>query len=389
MHVEIDISKLSVGTYIEKITKQTGDYTLKEPNWVKSDTTIAKLKAMGVQRILTDPSKFRQPMNSPVTLSAENQAQLTVNLSQAKALLSSAKSIQKKLFKNIEDGVDIDLAPIKLLTEELVDTVFDNADALMCTINLRNKDEYLLEHSFSVSILITLFAHYLGIDKAISQELTIGAFLHDVGKIKIPNEVLQKPGRLSSAEFEIIKSHVNHSVNIIKSISGIAQQSLEIASLHHEKLNGQGYPNGVSGNQISKYGRMLSICDIYDALTANRCYKDGYSQVKAFNILRSLGMEEQLDFDLVNVFIKCMGVYPVGSLVKLDSNRLAIVERGNQQDSIRPRVNAFYNLTEKKFEAAKHIDLSEQSDDKIVQSVRADDFDLDMEEIMRFLESES
>lgn len=389
MHLELDISKVSVGTYIEKIIQQTGNYRLTEPDWVESETTIAKLKAMGVLRVLSDTSKSRQPTQSPIMEPAGGKASIVVNIAQAKELFSASKSIQKKLFKNVADGVEIDLAPIKLFTKELMDTVFDNADALMCIINLRNKDEYLLEHSFSVSILITLFANFLGIDKKIIQELTIGAFLHDIGKIKTPDEVLHKPGKLTPAEFEIIKLHVHHSVDMIKSIVGIPQRSLKIASLHHEKLNGKGYPNGVSAENISTYGRMLSICDIYDALTANRCYKDGYSQVKAFSVLRNLGLDGQLDLNLVSNFIKCMGIYPVGSLVKLNSNRLAIVERGNQQDSIRPIVNVFYSLAEKRFEPAQRIDLTEQGNDKIVQSVRADDFDLDMEEIMRFLVSES
>ncbi|MFT5879401.1 MAG: HD-GYP domain-containing protein (c-di-GMP phosphodiesterase class II) [Moritella sp.] len=389
MLIEQDISLIVVGTYIEKITQQTGDYRLTCPEWVSDETVIIKLKEMGIQRVLVNTSKLRLPTAAKAPMSSGEKTRFNAQITQAKALFSAAKVIQKKLFNNVKEGRDIDLRPIKRLTQESMDTLFKNADALVCAINLRNKDEYLFEHSYAVSILMTLFARYLGIEKSIIQELAIGAFLHDVGKTRTPNAILHKPGKLTAAEFEIMKLHVDHSIEIIKSIPGISHLSLEVAALHHEKLNGEGYPYGVSGDRISTYGRMLSICDIYDALTTNRCYKNSYTQVKAFNIMRNLAEEGQLDLSLVNSFIKCMGVYPVGSLVKLGSNRLAIVEQINQQDPIRPKVNTFYCLTKKGFETASKIDLAKQGDDKIVQSIRADDFDLDMEEIMRFLVSEA
>lgn len=389
MLIEQDISRIVVGTYIEKITRQTGDYRLTGPEWVSDETVIIKLKEMGIQRVLVNTRKRRLPTSAKEPMSTGEKTRFNVQITQAKALFSASKVIQKKLFKNVKEGREIDLRPIKRLTQESMDTLFKNADALVCAINLRNKDEYLFEHSYAVSILMTLFARYLGVEKSIIQELAIGAFLHDVGKTHTPNGILHKPGKLTAAEFEVMKLHVDHSIEIIKSIPGISHLSLEVAALHHEKLNGEGYPYGVSGERISTYGRMLSICDIYDALTANRCYKDGYSQVKAFNIMRKIAEDGQLDLSLVNSFIKCMGVYPVGSLVKLDSNRLAIVDQTNQQDPIRPKVNAFYSLTKNGFETVSKIDLAKQGDDKIVQSVRADDFDLDMEEIMRFLVSEA
>jgi len=182
-----------------------------------------------------------------------------------------------------------------------------------------------------------------------------------------------------------MKMHATHSINIVKMSPGISALSLEVVRLHHEKLNGQGYPSGAKAKQISKYGRMISICDIFDALTSNRCYKQGYSQVKAFSILRALAENNHLDILLVDTFIKCMGVYPVGALVQLDSNRLAIVESQNRQDPIRPRVKPFYCLQPKHFEAAKEIDLSINKDEQIVKCVRADDFALDMELIIEFL----
>lgn len=399
MHIEQDISDINVGAYIEKITLQTGTFRLTQPEWVKNDIVIQKLIDLGIKRVLVDTEKFNAQMaidaaNTPKestfndSQDVENKRKFNTRIKQAKALISTSKDVQRKLFEHIEEGLEIDLCSVKTLTTELIDTLFTNSDALMCAVNIRNKDEYLLEHSFAVSMLMALFSRYLGIDKKLIGELAIGAFLHDIGKIRTPNHILNKPGKLSVDEFEVMKLHVNHSIDIIKSIPGISQVSLGVAALHHEKLDGSGYPYGLAGQQISRYGRMLSICDIYDALTANRCYKEGATQLNAFGILRNLAQNGQLDLSLVHAFIKCMGVYPVGSLVKLNSNRLAIVEGYNKMDPIRPKVNSFYSLDKRDFELSNKIDLA-LVDDEILQSVRADDFDLDMDEIMRFLISEA
>lgn len=129
---------------------------------------------------------------------------------------------------------------------------------------------------------------------------------------------------------------------------------------------------------------MIAICDVFDALTAHRCYKDGYSHTKAFSILRGLAKKEHLDSRLVDLFIRCMGVYPVGSLVELNSNKLAIVEARNQEDPTNPKVRSFYSAKNHRYEMTQDIDLS-ADEDFIVKGVRADDFDLDMNKIIEFL----
>ena len=160
-----------------------------------------------------------------------------------------------------------------------------------------------------------------------------------------------------------------------------------MAALHHEKLDGNGYPNKVEGNNITTYGRMVAICDIFDALTSHRCYKEGFSHMKAFSILQNLADSNHLDKRLVSLFINCMGVFPVGSLVQLSSNKLAVVERRNSKDPTKPKVRAFYSAKHHHYVETKDIDLS-KANDSIIKGVRADDFDLDMNKIIDFLLNE-
>lgn len=281
-------------------------------------------------------------------------------------------------------GTAIDLKPVLEVTRKSVDAIFNSPDSLACMVNIREKDEYLLEHSVAVSVYITIFAYHLKMSDSVIHNLSIGAFLHDIGKIKVPGEILNKPSKLTDEEFTIMKTHVNHSIDIIKKTPGISKLSLEVAALHHEKLNGEGYPFQVEGKDIHKYGRMIAICDIYDALTASRCYKEGYAHTKAFAILRELGKNNHLDAKLVDQFIQCIGVFPIGSLVQLKSKKLAIVEQRNNGNPTNPRVRSFYSIELNQYLDTQDIDLT-QAGDSILKSVRAEEFNLDMNKVIEML----
>ena len=381
MFVDLQIADLEIGMYLVEIIEPKGKFQLVEGGLIKTEKTIKSLQKKGVLLVSIDPKRAQ-----PVAIreqSSPDKALFQKQIAKAKSVFNESKSIQKKLFSDAENGSPLDLSSVNNITDESIDLIFKNPDALSCVLNLRNKDEYLLEHSVAVSLLITIFSFYLELDKSIVRKLAVGAFLHDVGKIKVPDEILNKPGKLTASEFEIMKSHASHSIDIIKNTPDIDPLSLEVAALHHEQLSGKGYPNGVT--DISLYGRMIAICDIYDALTSARCYKAGMSQVKAFGILRNLALSNHLDTDLVDKFIRCMGIYPVGSIVQLESNRLAIVESQNPNDPIKPKVKTFYCLGDKGFEVEEQIDLAKSDTQQIVKCVRADDFDLDMAQIIEYL----
>jgi HD-GYP domain-containing protein (c-di-GMP phosphodiesterase class II) len=379
MFEEKEITELIPGHYVIEIAKQTGSFSLSSPGHIKNEGVILHLKSKGVISVLIDPKKTLKK-------NEENKARklLVEEVKEAKEIFNESKKIQRKVFDDALSGTELDLAPVVEITNKSVDAIFNNPDSLACIVNIREKDEYLLEHSVSVAVYMAIFARYLKIKKPIVQQLSIGAFLHDVGKIMVPDEILNKPGKLTDDEFTIMKTHANHSIDIITKTPGISKLSLEVAALHHEKINGEGYPNQVKGDAVTKFGRMISICDIFDALTADRCYKEGFSHVKAFVILRELAQQNHLDVKLVDAFIKCAGVFPVGSLVKLKSNKVAIVEERNPQDPTKPKVKSFYSAKTNNYINTQQIDL-QNSKDEIVKGVRAKDFDLDMNKIVEML----
>jgi HD-GYP domain-containing protein (c-di-GMP phosphodiesterase class II) len=377
MIIEIQLSELNVGHFVTDIAKQNGNFSLSAPGHIKSVNVIHHLKSKQVISVFIDDSKT-------LTSASKSKAEVSAEVKQAIEIFNESKDIQKKLFAAALNGSAVDLQSVVDVTNKSVDAIFNSPDALACMINIREKDEYLLEHSVAVSVYITIFAYHLKMNKKVVHHLSIGAFLHDIGKIKIPDEILNKPGKLTDEEFTIMKTHANHSIDIIKKTPGISKLSLDVAALHHEKLNGEGYPFQVEGKDIHKYGRMIAICDIFDALTANRCYKDGFSHTKSFNILRELVKSNHLDGDLVEQFIQCIGVFPTGTLVQLESKKLAVVEQRNCNDLTKPKVKSFYSVKLNQYLNTQDIDLA-KTDDYIVKGVRAEDFDLDMNTIITML----
>jgi HD-GYP domain-containing protein (c-di-GMP phosphodiesterase class II) len=385
MLIEKELSELNVGHFVVKIIAQEGNFSLTSAGHIKSTAVINHLKSKKVYRVLIDDDKTIAPKRTKTLPEKTEPAVMNVTeLKEAQEIFNQSKLIQQKLFTDALSGSTLDLSPVVDVTNKSIDAIFNSPDSLACMLNIRDKDEYLLEHSVAVSVYITLFARYLELDRDIIEQLSIGAFLHDIGKIKIPDEILNKPGKLTDDEFTIMKTHANHSISIIKATPGVSPLSLEVAAQHHEKINGTGYPFKVAGENISKFGRMIAICDIFDALTATRVYKEGFAHGKAFSILRELATQEHLDTNLVDHFIRCVGVFPVGSLVQLKSKKLALVKHRNEQDPINPQVHCFYSIELNHFLNKQEIDLSD-SEDSIIKSVRAEEFDLDMAQIVEML----
>ncbi|WP_338027129.1 HD-GYP domain-containing protein [Colwellia maritima] len=295
MIVEKQLTELHVGHYVTEIAKQLDSFSLSAPGYIKNNKVIAHLKNKNVLSVFIDDSKtIRQPHKAKADakvkakIKTKTKEEISAEIKQAKEIFNESKDIQKNLFSQALSGANIDLKPVIDVTRKSVDAILNNPDSLVCMVNIREKDAYLLEHSVAVSVYITIFAYYLKMRDSVIHNLSIGAFLHDIGKIKVPDEILNKPSKLTDDEFTIMKTHVNHSIELIKEIPGLSKLSLDVAALHHEKLNGEGYPFQIEGKDIHIYGRMIAICDIYDALTAARCYKEGFPPLKLFRFYENL-----------------------------------------------------------------------------------------------------
>ncbi len=380
----ISIKDLKVGMYVEAILEQSGKKQVVQQGLIKDSDVLHSLKKSGVLKVSVNLSKSQlenkletADKSSVETIDKKSLSGNSKDVTAARRLYDQAKVLQAKTLQSFKDGQVIDIKPIAEVSDHLVDLLFNSKDALLCASMIRTKDEYLLEHSINVSILLATFARFLGLAEPVIRDLALGGFLHDIGKIKVPDHILNKPGALTVQEYELMKQHVNFGLEAVLEIEGFSEVSREVIGLHHEKLNGNGYPNRISENGIGQYGRMAAIVDCFDAITANRVYKESELSTKAFKILLA-DSDTHFDKGLVVSFIKCLGVYPVGSLVELSNGRLGLVLQSNNSNPLKPKLKVFYNWREKRFIEISEIDLSVRKDNlEIVKSINTNQLPFD------------
>ena len=281
-------------------------------------------------------------------------------IGQAKEIVTATRETVYDIMDDVRLGRSINTTAAKKVVADMVDSVIRNPDALMCLNQLKNKDEYTALHSLRVCVLALAFGRHLDFSNEELNMLGIGALLHDVGKMKVPNDVLNKPGRLTEEEFELMKSHVPRGVEILEQTHGIPPASIDVARYHHERYGGGGYAAGMKGDRIGLFGSVGAIVDCYDAITSDRCYHVGMSAHDALNKMYSWRGK---DFQplLVEQFIQCMGIYPIGSVVELSTGSIGVVISVNRLRRLKPRVALVLNPDKTPFQPVKVIDLMEQA----------------------------
>lgn len=244
-----------------------------------------------------------------------------------------------------EDFVDIS----KSISDVLLKAISDN-EALAFDINvLKVSDEYTFKHSVDVATIAMMLAKKARMSTQEVHVMGVCGLLHDIGKSRIPNEILNKPGKLTDQEFELMKRHPVLGHDIIKEKTDLSIDILNGVLQHHEKLNGKGYPVGLIARQISRFAKIISVADIYDALVTERPYKSAFSQRDAMEMI--LSMSGELDVSTLRNFMGTVILYPVGSIVLLSNGEQAKVVSNNSSFPLRPKVvglqtGKIYNLAE-------------------------------------------
>ena len=374
-HPVIPVNQLQPGMYVLAIASQTGAMEIAQTGLVTNRQQVDALIRRGVLTVRVDLARSKLPGIEQVVSPSPSHSAGSARPAgsgegrelKIRRLYQEARELQGKFIRHLKAGEPIDITPLAAVAEEMVDTMFTHGDAMLCLARIRAKDAYLMEHSMNVAILLANFGRYLGLERSVLKELTLGGLLHDVGKIMTPDEVLNKPGKLTDEELEVMREHVIHSHDILAATAGITPIMLEVAANHHERIDGTGYPRRLKGDQLSLYTRMSGIVDVYDAVTADRVYKQGMQPTQAFRILLK-GVDLHFDADLVTRFIKCMGVYPVGTLVLLSNQRLAIVMQRNEQQPLKPVVKVIYHAGHRHYLEVQWLDLAKNGVQETIES---------------------
>lgn len=273
----------------------------------------------------------------------------------ARKVFNDAKPFVMAMYKDARLGKAIDPHTTLPLVNEIDLMVQRNSAAILSVARLKTHDDYTYMHSVAVCALMISLARQLNLNEQQIKIAGIGGLMHDLGKALMPLDVLNKPGKLSDAEYDIMKKHPAAGAKLLQD-SGAEPEVVDIALHHHEKINGLGYPSRLQGEEISLLSRMAAICDVYDAVTSERAYKLAWDP--AGTIREMANWEGHFDKQIFNAFVKMVGIYPVGSLVRLTSQRLAVVIEPGVTSLVKPKVKVFFSLRSKAPIQIQVIDLA-------------------------------
>lgn len=321
---------------------------------VTSMEQVEQLKASGVQmldvsgELETDSPATGEGIrvsseasDTPPVLTASpvvNGISFEEELPAAKLVYAAAKNVIEEAMLDVRMGHDINMDAVNQVVSEMADSVLRNPDALTSLSRLKHFDEYTFFHSVNTSLLALSLGRNLGIDDALLHQLGVGTLLHDIGKTKVPLEILNKPGKYEAHEFEIMKQHVMRGAEVLSGTTGLTDTYLKPALEHHERVDGTGYPYQRQKSELSQFGMMAAVVDIYDAITSDRCYHKAKPPHEALQFLYLISQKGHLEHTLVQRFIQVVGVYPVGSVVRLNTGEVAVVSRINRLTPLEPEV---------------------------------------------------
>ena len=363
---------------------------------IASDNMIASLVSTGLSMVTIDTEKGDDLPENTKPLTDPNRkpppegrlVHYDEEIEKAKEVRDETTDTLKTALSDVAEGKEMDVERVQEAGGIISDSILRNVDAMVSLTRIKKHDPYTAMHCMNVCTLVTAMAMHNGTEPAMLPMITTAALLHDVGKTRVPLEILNKPGRFESHELQEMRKHATYSGDIMREDGSFSEEQIAIAEQHHEMLDGSGYPQGLSGDAIHYFARLTAVADVYDALTAKRVYKPAMPMYQALlRIHKNKGAE--FDEDVVDLFVKTLGLYPVGSLVEINTGEQAVVFEPNPTDSRRPVV-ALLTQPNKKPRSAPYImslAVRSQADGREITKVMdPEKIGIDVEKIMKDVE---
>ena len=397
--LEIDVSELRIGMHVIKLDRpwEETDFLLqgfiiqrqddidalqsqcrrvtiegkvKKPEYEPQPSELLKRKEKTkfIQHSLPPDSKKKVTAKRPLPRSSGenritkrvtyiNKVDVNYEIRNATGHYGEAKKVADGIMSGLRVGRALDLNRAREVVNDCVDSILRNDDALLLLTKLKHKDEYTAEHCLNVSILSAAFGKRLGLLEEEIRTLGLCGLLHDIGKAKVPTEILQKPGALTPEEHAIMQNHANWGRDMLMALPKVVHATIDVAYNHHERLDGKGYPRGLEDYQIPYFAKIVAIVDTYDAITSNRVYDRGRSSMEALEIIHRF-RGTQIDPDLAREFVQMIGIYPPGSIVEMKTGEVAIVIASNPKNRRRPRIMMVRDANKERLPKFRLMDLS-------------------------------
>lgn len=380
----IPIERLEPGMYVHEICAHWTSHPFWRTSFLLTDTAdVAKMREAKIREVWIDTARGKDvaplPPVTPVPTRlddiergivpnayvppppepakpTEPQVSMSEEMAHAVLVCARAKQAVVAMFSEARMGKAINTKAAAELVNQISDSVMRHRGALVSLVRLKRQDEYSYMHSVAVCALMIALARELGFDEEKVKQAGRAGLLHDLGKAVMPLEVLNKPGKLTDAEYAVMRQHPERGYELLREAGEDDAWVLDVCLHHHEHVDGNGYPHRQSGAEISEIARMGAICDVYDAITSNRPYKAGWDPAES--IRRMSEWKGHFDERLFHAFVRCVGIYPAGSLVRLTSGRLAIVLEQGKRSLLEPRVRVFYSTRSNSRIPPETLDLS-------------------------------
>jgi len=348
--IKIDVKDLKIGMYVSKLDRPW----LETNFWFQGFELKTQADIEAVQRqcqyVFIDVSQQNSVSHYASRATAytkdylekveppPRRSSFTQEIKKAEIIHQQTSRLVKSFMDDVKLGGTINGMLAKKAVAYCVESLLNCPDALMLMTQLKNRDEYTAQHSMNVCIYAIALGRQIHLSVEELNNLGLCGMLHDIGKMQVPDEVLNKPGSLNPLELQTMQSHTVKGWHILMHASGMYPGAIDVAYMHHERLDGKGYPRKLKSEQIPVYARMNAIADTYDAITSDRVYQDGRSHLDAIKILTEISRSDHIDSALTMKFIECLGIYPAGMLVELSSGEVALVLEVNPKAKLKPKL---------------------------------------------------
>ena len=384
---KISVDQITVGMHLKEFCGSWMEHPFWRSGFVITDPKdIVTIRASSIKEVWIDCAKGADIAPGHVSVSeSESEAQVEAELDavvvaqrdvapvsasaeyeRAAKICAQSKRAVISMFEEARMGKAVDTGGAQKLVEEITDSVSRNPGALISLARLKTADDYTYMHSVAVCAMMVALSKQLGLDETQTRLAGVAGLMHDLGKAAMPMEVLNKPGKLTDEEFAIIKRHPEEGYRLLLTGTDVDPMILDVCLHHHEKTDGSGYPKGLKDEQISLFAKMGAVCDVYDAITSNRPYKAGWDPAESLRRMAEWA-NGHFDTKVFQAFVKSLGIYPIGSLVKLSSGRLGVVVEQTGKSLTTPAVKVFYSTKSNMRIVPVVVDLSQPGvNEKIV-----------------------